>query len=83
MPPAFKDVYRMLQIKGPGRATSSHGTQYRIEARSGNIVAFPRSGRVTIHSDCWLQTTTCQGTRAGGVYNGPYSILDWYAEVAR
>jgi hypothetical protein len=83
MPASFKDVYRMLETKGPGRATSNRGTEYRIEARNGNIIASPRSGRVTIHLDCWLQATTCRGTRAGGVYNGPYSILDWYAEVAR
>jgi hypothetical protein len=83
MPASFEDVYRMLETKGPGRATSNGGTEYRIEARDGNIIAFPRSGRVTIHHDCWFQTTTCQGTRAGGVYNGPYSILDWYAEAAR
>jgi hypothetical protein len=83
MAAAFRDVYRMLEIKGPGRATSSRGTEYRIEARNGSIVAFPRSGRVTIHRDCWLQSATCQGTRAGGVYNGPYSILDWYSEVTR
>jgi hypothetical protein len=44
MAATFKDVYRMLEIKGPGKATSSRGTEYRIEARSGNIVAFPRFG---------------------------------------
>jgi hypothetical protein len=83
MAATFKDVYQMLEIKGPGKATSSRGTEYRIEARSGNIVAFPRSGRVTVHPDCWLQAMTCQGTRAGGLYNGRYSILDWYAEAAK
>ena len=79
----FKDVYRMLDLRGPGRVTSSRGTEYRIEARNGNIIAFPRSGRVTIHHDCWLQSTTCQGTWAGGVYKGPYSILDWYREATQ
>lgn len=83
MASVFRDVYRMLEVRGPGRATSSGGTEYRIEAKNGNIVAFPRSGRVTIHDDCWLRPTTCQGTWAGGIYNGPYSILDWFAEVAR
>jgi hypothetical protein len=42
MAAALRDVYRMLEIKGPGRATSSRGTEYRIEARNGSIVAFPR-----------------------------------------
>lgn len=30
-----------------------------------------------IHPDCWGENLTCQGTRAGGVYNGPYGIYDW------
>ena len=79
----FEDVYRMLEIRGPGRATSNRGTEYKVKAMNGNIVAFPRSGRVTIHKDCWLEPTTCQGTRAGGVYHGPYTILDWYAEATK
>jgi hypothetical protein len=80
---SFKEVYRALELTGPGRATSTRGTKYRIEARNGQIVAFPRSGRVTIHSDCWLESTTCQGSRAGGIYNGPYSILDWYSDATK
>ncbi len=80
MNPTFLNVYGLLVRKGPGRATSSKGTVYRIEAKNGNIVAFPRRGRIVVHKDCWLQNDTCQGTRAGGIYNGPYSILHWYAE---
>jgi hypothetical protein len=102
--PTFKQVYALLARKGPGRAESTSGTLYRIEALNGNIVGFPRRGRVTIHEDCWYriealngnivgfprrgrvtihedcwgQEITCQGTRAGGIYNGPYSIYDWY-----
>jgi hypothetical protein len=76
--PTFKKAYDLLKLKGPGRAESSRGTIYRIEDRNGNIVAFPRSERVTIHQDCWGENITCQGTRAGGIYNGPYSIYDWY-----
>jgi hypothetical protein len=78
--PTFTTVYKLLVRKGPGRAKSTRGTIYRIEARDGNIVAFPRSGRITVHEDCWLQNITCQGSRAGGIYNGPYSIVDWYIE---
>jgi len=81
MPARFEKVYRMLEAKGPGRAKSHRGTEYKIKAVNGNIVALPRSGRVTIHRDCWLQPQTCQGTRAGGIYNGSYSILDWYADM--
>jgi hypothetical protein len=78
--PTFEQVYRLLASFGPGKATSSRGTQYRIEALDGNIVAFPRTGRVIVHADCWMHNETCQGTRAGGIYNGPYSIVDWYTE---
>ena len=46
--------------------TGSHSN--RGEAKNGNILGFPRSGRVTIHPDCWEETITCQGTRAGGIY---------------
>lgn len=78
--PSFAEMYELLELKGPGRAVSTRGTNYRIEARNGNIVAFPASGRVTIHVDCWNNNITCQGTRAGGIYNGPYSIYDWYRD---
>lgn len=78
--PTFSEVYEMLLRKGPGKAISSRQTIYRIEALNGDIVAFPRSGRVSIHADCWGVSITCQGTRAGGIYNGTYSIYDWYRE---
>jgi hypothetical protein len=80
---SFDEIYQALQAGGPGRATSTRGTAYRIEAFDGNIVAFPRTGRVTVHKDCWLQPLTCQRTRAGGIYNGPFTILDWYAEFRK
>ncbi len=51
--------------------------------QDGKIVAFPRSGRITVHKDCWGDALTCQGTRAGGIYNGPHSIFDWYDEHSR
>src|SRR6266478_9410274 len=38
MAATFNAVYRMLEINWPGRATSSRGTEYRIEARNGSIV---------------------------------------------
>jgi len=78
--PSFTEVYDLLNRSGPGRAVSSRGTIYRIEARNGNIIAFPKSGRVTIHADCWGNAFTCQRTRAGGIYKGSYSIYDWYRE---
>jgi hypothetical protein len=80
MSPTFAAVYQVLLRKGPGRAVSTRGTVYRIEAKEGKIIAFPGSGRITVHEDCWRQNTTCQGTRAGGIYNGPYSIIDWFTE---
>jgi hypothetical protein len=80
--PSFNAVYDRLRAHGPGRATSRLGTEYRITAEvvKGRhaIIAWPRSSRITIHDDCWGEDTTCQRTRAGGIYNGPYSIYDWY-----
>jgi hypothetical protein len=80
MKPPFHAVYELLLQKGPARAISTRGTEYRIEARRGKIVAFPGSGRITIHEDCWGENTTCHGTRAGGIYNGAYSIFQWFSE---
>jgi hypothetical protein len=71
-------MYKMLEEKGHGNAISSKGTLYKVEAKNHSIVAFPRKGTITIHSDCWGNSETCQGTWAGGIYNGPYSIYDWY-----
>lgn len=76
----FNEVYNLLLMKGSGKTISSRGTEYRIEARNGNIIAFPKSGRITIHEDCWGMNITCQKTRPGGVYNGSYSIYDWYRD---
>ena len=78
--PSFFEVYELLIRKGPGRAVSSRDTVYRIVAQDGNIIAYPKGGRVCIHEDCWGNDITCQKTRAGGIYNGPYSIFDWYRE---
>jgi hypothetical protein len=74
--PTLRQVDDLLKLKGPGRAEYSKGTIYRIEALNGNIIAFPRSERVTMHQDCWGENITCQGIRAGAIYNGPYSIYD-------
>lgn len=74
----FLEMYNMLKKNGGGEVISSKGTKYKIEAINGNIVAFPKKGRITIHEDCWMKSLTCQGTRAGGIYNGTYSIFDWY-----
>jgi hypothetical protein len=76
----FDEMYACLEKHGPGKAISSRGTEYRVEAKNDKILAFPKSGRITIHKDCWGQQLTCQKTRAGGIYNGPYSIYDWYEE---
>ncbi|NNU78170.1 hypothetical protein [Clostridium estertheticum] len=78
--PTFSEVYGKLIEKGLGKAISSRGTEYRLESRNGNIIASPKSGILTIHEDCWGKAITCQGTRAGGIYNGSYSIYDWYRD---
>ena len=85
----FQKVYDCLTQQGPAEVISSRGTTYKVKAgtitrgeREGEkvIKAYPRSGCVYIHADCWGDNITCQKTRAGGVYNGEYSIYDWYLD---
>ena len=78
---SFSEMYKMLEKKGPGKARSSRGIDYIIEAKNGKIIAKPRSGRIYVHEDCWSNPTTCQGSWAGGIYNGSYSIYDWYNDM--
>lgn len=82
--PTFREVYKSLRQSGPAHVTSSRGTVYTVKVGevSGRpaIIGYPASGRVVIYDDCWLDDKTCQGTWAGGLYHGPYSIIDWYNE---
>lgn len=82
--PSFAEVYRCLQRNGPARVVSSRGTEYEVttEIAAGRqtIVCRPRSGAVRVHEDCWGESITCQGTRAGGIFNGSPSIYDWYKQ---
>lgn len=83
--PSFQEVYDCLKYHGPATCVSSKGTRYTIRAEitSGRatIIGCPRTGEIRIHEDCWGQKHTCQGTRAGGIYNGEPSIYDWYYET--
>ena len=79
---SFSEAFRILQLNGPARVTSTRGTMYTVEAwtmRDGNpaIRAQPGSGYVYVHSDCWGKDITCRGTRAGGIYNGKNNIYTW------
>jgi len=79
---SFDNAFRLLQLKGPARVVSSRNTEYTVEAwtmRNGKqaIRAMPKSGIIYIHSDCWGNDITCQGTRAGGIYNGEDNIFKW------
>jgi hypothetical protein len=80
--PTFDQVYRALQQHGQASIVSSKGTLYQVtaEMRRGLqvIIARPRRGEVRVHADCWGDDITCQGTRAGGIFNGSPSIYDWY-----
>ncbi len=81
-PFSFSEAFRILQLNGPARVISSRDTVYTVEAwtmRDGNsaIRARPGSGYVYIHSNCWGKDVTCQGTRAGGIYNGKKNIYAW------
>lgn len=78
----FDRAFRILQLKGPALITSSRGTEYVVKAwimRNGKpaILASPKSGCIYIHDDCWGKNITCQGTRAGGIYNGENNIYSW------
>jgi len=81
MKPTFLKVWKLLQREGFATIRSRR-TVYRVEASHIDdkkvIIGYPRRGRVVIHDDCWLENKTCHGTRAGGLYNGPYSITNWY-----
>jgi hypothetical protein len=83
--PTFDEVYNCLLKNGPGFARGSKGGEYDLYAReiSGTktIDAVVRNGgHVFVHADCWESDMTCQGSRAGGIYNNPPdSIYDWYA----
>lgn len=81
--PTFMQVYDCLVSHGAITIVSSTGTEYTVNAyrmRNGKLTirASPRSGHVYIHEDCWGHDETCQGTWATGIYNGRYSIYDWY-----
>lgn len=85
----FNNIYNCLLNRGPAEVRSAKGTKYIVEAkvlskggRSGEkvIVAKPKSGAIYLHEDCWGHDVNCQGTRAGRIYNGPYSIFDWYRQ---
>lgn len=77
---SFDKVYALLQEKGPGKLKVRNNSKYSIEARDGNIIASPGKRLIIMHEDCWENRETCQGTWAGGIYDGPYSIYDWYKD---
>lgn len=82
---SFPDAYQLLRQHGPALVISSRGTKYNVEAwtmRNGDHVirAKPSSGIIYIHQDCWGKDVTCQGTRAGGIYNGEKNIFRWLLE---
>jgi len=82
--PSFREVNELLENCGPATCESSRGTKYtvRAEVTAGRptIIACPRTGEVRIHEDCWGHKLTCQKARAGGIYNGKPSIIDWFKE---
>ncbi|MFA6333003.1 MAG: hypothetical protein WCX22_08625 [Methanoregula sp.] len=87
MYPSFDEAYQILKFKGPAQITSSIGTEYTVKAwvmqkgkRKGTpaILCLLEGGdRIYIHPDCWGLDNTCQGTRAGGIYNGSNSLWAW------
>lgn len=82
LPISFHEAFQILQLKGPAQVISSRDTVYTVEAwtmRDGKpaIRARPRRGYIYVHFDCWGKDITCQGTRAGGIYNGKNNIYTW------
>ena len=83
--PTFMQVYNCLVENSGAVVISSSGTEYTVKAykmKSGNLTirASPSSGHVYIHEDCREHNKTCQGSWASGIYNGNYSIYDWYRD---
>lgn len=78
---SFEDVWACIQMRGTFVAVSTRGTEYRVTAETNRaglkvLVARPGSGAVYVHVDCFGDDITCQGTRAGGIYNGSPSVWD-------
>jgi hypothetical protein len=78
---SFKDIWACIHGRGTFKVVSTRGTLYRVTAetnRAGQkvLVARPGSGAVYVHADCFGDDITCQGTRAGGIYNGSPSVWD-------
>lgn len=83
----FDQAYLCLAQHGPATVRNLNGTTYTVTARTLSkgerageraIIAKPRFGAVYIHTDCWRQEVTCQGTRAS-LYAGPDGLLAWCA----
>jgi hypothetical protein len=78
---SFEEVWDCIRSRGTFVAVSTRGTEYQVTAkmnRAGQkvLVARPGSGAIYVHGDCFGDDTTCQGTRAGGIYNGSPSIWE-------
>ncbi len=94
---SFDRAYHILKAKGPARITTGTGTECIVEAYSmteGKLPAVPiirvhpRSGftyirYAYIHTDCWGNDVTCQGSRVEDIYKGKQNIYTWLEENAR
>ena len=94
---SFDRAYHILKEKGPARITTGTGTEYIVEAYSmteGKLPAVPvirvqpRSGftyirYAYIHTDCWGDDVTCQGSRVEDIYKGKQNIYTWLEKNAR
>jgi Family of unknown function (DUF6308) len=77
---SFDDVWNCIHARGGMRVVSTRGTEYQVTAGESKgrrvLLGRPRSGTIYVHADCFGQDITCQGTRAGGIYNGSPSVWD-------
>ncbi len=63
-----------------GESCPAEGPSTESKPAMGISWASPELGELQYIQNCWKEAITCQGTRAGGIYNGPYSIHDWYRD---
>ena len=89
---SFEQVFNLLIKKGIAEGiVSSRGTYYTVKAKiyeKGDkqgtpvIITHPincvKGGNIYITKEYWGLSLNEAGTRAGGIYNGDYSIEDWY-----
>lgn len=89
MHPGFLDSWLMLLRHERAEIKSSRGTIYAVTANHANGLPYilaesqtTKNTKLRVFRDDWNQPNSKSGTRLGGLFNGPYSIFDWYTQLA-